>query len=88
MIPIKQNRENTEGYSRLKVEINTASSGKLVSTIGARQVPIKGTGPGVRKSERSLLAYHTCCKCSIETTHISVGKSLLLVYGYNVNKYS
>ena len=40
-----------------------ASSRNLVSTIGA---------PGVRKGKRSLLASHTRCKCSMETTHKSV----------------
>ena len=28
-----------------------------------------GTEPGVQKGKRSLLACHTRCKCSIETTH-------------------
>ena len=49
-----------------------ASSRNLVSTIGALQVPNWGTEPGVRKGERSLLASHTRCKCSMETTHNSV----------------
>ena len=33
------------------------------------QVPNRGTEPGVRKSKRSLLVFHTRCKCSMETTH-------------------
>ena len=37
-----------------------------------KQVPKKGTEPGVRKGKRSLLACHTCCKCSIENTCYSV----------------
>ena len=45
-----------------------ASSRNLVSTIGA----LWGTEPGVRKGKRSLLASHTRCKCSMETTHNSV----------------
>ena len=32
--------------------------------------------PGVRKGKRSLLASHTCCKCSMETTHNSVKVNL------------
>ena len=36
------------------------------------QVPKWGTEPGVRKGKRSLLASHTRCKCSMETTHNSV----------------
>ena len=31
-------------------------------------VPQWGTEPGVRKGKRSLLACHTRCKCSMETT--------------------
>ena len=30
------------------------------------------TEPGVRKGKRFLLACHTRCKCSMETTHNSV----------------
>ena len=44
----------------------------LVSTIGALASPKIGTEPGVRKGKRSLLASHTRCKCSMETTHNSV----------------
>ena len=31
-----------------------------------------GAEPGVQKGKRSLLASHTRCKCSMETTHYSV----------------
>ena len=31
--------------------------------------PKREKEPGVRKSKRSLLACHTRCKCSMETTH-------------------
>ena len=34
-----------------------------------KQVSQWGTEPGVRKGKRSLLACHTRCKCSMETTH-------------------
>ena len=44
----------------------------LVSTIGALASPKMGTEPGVRKGKRSLLACHTRCKCSMETTRNSV----------------
>ena len=37
-----------------------------------KQVPKWGTEPGVRKGKRSLLACHTRCKCSMETTRNSV----------------
>ena len=49
-----------------------ASSRNLVSTIGTLASPNWGTEPGVRKGKRSLLASHTRCKCSMETTHNSV----------------
>ena len=45
-----------------------ASSRNLVSTIGAQVSP----KPGVRKGKLSLLASHTRCKCSMDTTHNSV----------------
>ena len=32
-------------------------------------MPKRRTEPGVRKGKRSLLASHTRCKCSLETTH-------------------
>ena len=38
-----------------------------------QQVPKWGTEPGVRKGKRSLLACHTCRKCSMETSQF--GKS-------------
>ena len=63
-----QNRESTEGYSSK----HTASSRNLVSTIGAKASPKKGTKPGVQKGKRPLLACYTFCKCSLETTHNSV----------------
>ena len=37
-----------------------------------KQVPKRGTEPGVGNGERSLLACNTRCKCSMETTHNSV----------------
>ena len=53
--------------------LNRCRVGKLVSTIRARASPPKGgTEPGVRRGKRSLLASHTRCKCSMETTHNSV----------------
>ena len=36
------------------------------------QVQQYRTEPGVRRGKRSLLACHTCCKCSMETTYNSV----------------
>ena len=41
-----------------------------------KQVPKRGTEPGVRKRKCSLLASHIRCKCSMETTHNSVNVKL------------
>ena len=60
-----------------------ASSRNLVSTIGALASPKIGTEPGVRKGKRSLLASHTRCKCSMETTRNSV----MVKPGIKVNKF-
>ena len=49
-----------------------ASWKNLVSTIGTQASPKKGTEQGVRKGKFSMLACHTRCKCSLETTHNSV----------------
>ena len=54
-----------------------ASSRNLVSTIGASASLKMGTEPGVRKGKRSLLACHTCRKCSMETSQF--GKSHIKV---------
>ena len=43
-----------------------------MSELEHKQVPKTGTEPGVRKGKRSLLASHTRCKCSIETTRNSM----------------
>ena len=53
-----------------------ASSRNLVSTIGALASPKWGTEPGVRKGKRSLLASHTRCIFSMETTHNLVNVKL------------
>ena len=46
-------------------------SERVVSTIERMQQQI-GTGPGVYKSTRPLLAYHTCFKCSMENLQNSL----------------
>ena len=65
----------SRGIQGNKSRKDTASSVKLVSTIGAWATPLKGGGgaaPGVRKGKHSLLASHTRCKCSMENTRNSV----------------
>ena len=41
-----------------------------------KQVPKRGKELGVRKGKCSLLACHTCCKCSMESTYNSVNGNL------------
>ena len=65
----KQNRESTKNIQGEKSSKDMASSRNLVSTIGAQA---RGTEPGLWKGKHSLLACHTRCKCSVETTHNSV----------------
>ena len=48
----------------------------LVSTTGAPASPKRGTEPGVWKGKHSLLACHTRCKLSMDTTHNSVKAKL------------
>ena len=60
------------------------SSRNLVSTIGAQASPaMGGTEPGVGKGKRSMLARHTRCKCSMETTDNAVEVKV----GINVMKW-
>ena len=49
-----------------------ASSRNLVSTIRVLASPKMGDGTRCPEGKRSLLASHTRCKCSMETTHNSV----------------
>ena len=69
-MPLKGKIEKVpRGIRGEKSSKDMASSRNLVSTIGALASPKMGTEPGVRKGKRSLLACHTRCKCSMETTH-------------------
>ena len=70
----RQNRER--GIQGEKSSRDIASSRNLVSAIGAQASPKRDTEPGVRKGKRSLLASHTRCKYSMETTHNSVNVKL------------
>ena len=56
----------------LKVKIRGKVCGIWSQRLEHKQVPKKGTEPGVQKGKRSLLACHTRCKCSMETTNNSV----------------
>ena len=64
-----------QGIRGEKSSKDMASSRNLASAIRTQASPKNGGGGaerGVRKGNRSLLACHTRCKCSIETTHNSV----------------
>ena len=56
---IKQNR-STEGFSKLKRSVDMTSSGKNGLSIRTNTSP-NGTGQGVRRSKRPLLASRTRC---------------------------
>ena len=81
----KQNRESTKGYLRRKVELRHCKFEESgINNWSTKQVPKRGKEPYDRKGKRSLLASHTRCKCSMETTHNSVKvklgiKSMVLV---------
>ena len=62
----------SRGIQGEKSSKNKESSRYLVSILEHKQVPKRGTQPGVRKGKRSLLACHTRRKCSMETTRNSV----------------
>ena len=64
-----------QGESRVKTrQIREILSQQLKH----KQVPKTGTEPGVQKGKRSLLAFHTHCKCPMETTHNSVKVKLAI----------
>ena len=63
---VKSKIEKYQGVFKVKRRVKTWQ----VRGIWSQQLEHKkGAEPGVRK--RSLLACHTCCKCSMETTHNS-----------------
>ena len=67
--PLAKSR-NYQGVFKVKIWVKTwPSSRNLVSRFVAQVSLEKGKEPGVRKGKRSLLAYHTRWKCSMETTH-------------------
>ena len=55
----KEQKRSTEGCSKLKSP----------ETRQVGQKSQSGTGPGVRRSKRPLLACRTRCKCSMEISH-------------------
>ena len=62
-----------QGVFKVKSRVKTWQvRGIWFQQLERKQVPKRGTEPGVRKGKRSLLACHTRCKCSMETTHNSV----------------
>ena len=73
----KQHRESTEGYSKWTVEKRHDKLGKTgIHNLSINKSPNAGTESGVSKVKRSLLARHTCYKCSMETTLNSVKAKL------------
>ena len=64
---MKQKR-STEGCSKFKGPEIRQVQERLVSTLEHKQVQ-SGTGPGVGRSKRPLLACRNRCICSMETLH-------------------
>ena len=79
-----------DSHIRSKIEVhrdvrnpksrNITSSGENGLNIRTIQVP-NGTGPGVRRSKRPLLATNIRCKCSLETFRNMVIRSYSQWYG-------
>ena len=66
---IKQKR-STEGCSKFKSPETWQVYERFVSTLEHKSCKSRnGTGPGVRRSKRSLLACRTRCICTMETLH-------------------
>ena len=57
------------GYGGIRDE---KSSKDMASSMSTSKSQNGETEPGVRKGKHSLLACHTRCKCSMETTHNSL----------------
>ena len=92
-ILFKQNGESTEGFSKWKVEKRYDKFGKAgLNKWSISKSAKKETEQGVRKGKHSLLACHTLCKYSMETTRNSVKvkhiPSVLIAVKDHVIKYS
>ena len=69
----KAKSKKYQGIFKVKSRVKTWQvRGIWSQPLEHKQVPQRGTEPGVRKGKHSLLASHTSCKCSMETTHNSV----------------
>ena len=70
VIHLKAKSRKYQGVFEVKSRVKTWQvRGIWSQQLEHKQVPQLGTEPGVRKGKRSLLACHTRCKCSMETTH-------------------
>ena len=73
----KANSRKYQGVFKVKSRVKTWQvRGIWSQQFEHTQVPKKGTEQGVQKFKLSLLACHTRCKCSMETTHNSVKVNL------------
>ena len=62
-----------QGVFKVKSRVKTWQvQGIWSQQLEYKQVPKRGTEPCARRGKRSLLACHTRCKCSMETTHNSM----------------
>ena len=67
---LKAKSRKYQGVFEVKSRVKTWQvRGIWCQQLEHKQGPQLGTEQGVRKGKRSLLACHTRCKCSMETTH-------------------
>ena len=70
---LKAKSRKYQGIFKVKSRVKTWQvRGIWSQQLEHKQIPKRGTESGVRKGKRSLLASHTRCKCSMETTYNSV----------------
>ena len=64
-----QAKRKYRGMFETQKSENKTRSGEICLDIRTHASPKSGTGPGVRRSKRPLLANRTRCTCSMETSH-------------------
>ena len=76
---IQEQNRSTEGCSKLKRSVDNASSGN-----NGLNIRTNGTGPGVRRSKRPLLASRIRCNVLLETSRNLVIRSKLVIRSSSV----
>ena len=71
-------KQKYRGMFETQKSRNKTSSGDIGLNIKTICKSQSGTGPGVRRSKRPLLAFRTRCKCSMETSRNKVKSQIRL----------